>query len=285
MLARFDSAKNKDKKHKTETYHGKVAEAELRNWFRTFLPKRYGVTSGYVISPNLQGKEGFPHFDVIIYDQLESPILWTEENPDTTTQGSSTAIPVEYVRAVLEVKARWTADAAKKALVHLHDLDPLLQSIDDPSKPYKTHLSPNFFCGVIFFEICAEDEFSPSLLNKLVDPNLRGYIGGIVLRGENLPLELAGKIELFTTNQPQSTEIGKNKGSLIRQNTLPFSKSTQISENEHFGAMISWTGAAFSMWAFDILALLNGTYRKGFRSSMYGMTWRTSQKPESEESS
>jgi len=282
MLARFDSAKNKAKSHEVETYHGKVAEAELRNWLITFLPKRYGVTSGFIISPNEDRGKKFPHFDVIIYDQLESPILWIDENPDTTKQGTSAAIPVEHVRAVLEVKSRWTAKAAKDAVRHLHDLDDLLKSIDDPKERYKKHLPPSFFCGVVFFEVCTKDEFKPSLLGELVDANLRGYLGGIVLRGENLLPELAGNIELFVGDQPQVTDIGKNKVSLIRQNVLPFSSSIEISENRHIGAMVSWTGAAFSKWAFDILALLNGTYRQGFLSSKYGMTWRTSHKPKDE---
>lgn len=276
-LAQFDSAKNKAKDHEVETYHGKAAEAELRKWLQTFLPKRYAVTSGYIISPNEQGIEKFPHFDVIIYDQLEAPILWIEGNSDATTRGASMAIPVEYVGAVLEVKARWTATSARKAIEHLHDLDPVLKSIDAPEQPYKAHLSPKFFCEIVFFEVCIDDEFAPGLLDKLVDTNLRGYQGGIVLRGDTLPSELAGNITVCVSDRPLTNPVGKGKCSLLRNS--PFSNSVQISENEHLSIMLNWTGASFSGWAFDILALLNGTYRPGFISSRYGLTWRTPHRP------
>ena len=56
---------------KSKHFMAKVAEAELRKWLSGFLPKRYGVTSGYIVSPGLKSAEKIPHFDVIIYDQLE----------------------------------------------------------------------------------------------------------------------------------------------------------------------------------------------------------------------
>ncbi|MFZ1159553.1 MAG: DUF6602 domain-containing protein, partial [Candidatus Sulfotelmatobacter sp.] len=109
MLDAFDSAREKSGIHELETYHGTVAEAEVRKWLLTFLPKKYGVTSGYVVSPGRKSTVKAPHFDVVIYEQLESPILWVEGGPDASEQGRSLAIPVEYVRAVLEVKSRFTS--------------------------------------------------------------------------------------------------------------------------------------------------------------------------------
>jgi hypothetical protein len=47
MLDAFDRAREKSSLHEVATYHGKVAEAEFRKWLGSFLPKRYGVTSGY----------------------------------------------------------------------------------------------------------------------------------------------------------------------------------------------------------------------------------------------
>ncbi|MGD0383528.1 MAG: DUF6602 domain-containing protein [Thermoguttaceae bacterium] len=70
MLDAFDRAREKAKSHEVETFHGKVAEAELRKWLSSFLPKRYGVTPGYIVSIGLKSSEKSPHFDVIIYDQL-----------------------------------------------------------------------------------------------------------------------------------------------------------------------------------------------------------------------
>lgn len=279
MLAHFDSAKNKAKQHECETYHGGVAEAEIRKWLQTFLPKRYGVTSGYIISADQPEEIKSPHFDVIIYDQINSPTLWLEENPDTTRQGTSTALPAEHVRAVFEIKSRWTADSAKKAIEHLHDLDSLLVSTDDPNERYKKYLPLNFFCGVVFFEIKQTDKFNPKLLDNLIDANLRGYFGCIVLRGESLPSELAGIINLAVTTEQRQTYVHKDKISLIQENVGAHSNTIQISDIMHLGVRLMWSGSVFSSWAFDILTRLNGTYKTGCLSSTYVTTWRTSHDP------
>src|SRR5262245_32291332 len=105
LLDAFDAGKRKSKAHEVETYHGVVADAVLRQWLGEFLPKRFGVTPGYVVSQKESGKTKFPHFDVIIYDQLNAPILWVEDHPDVSEGGKSRAIPVELVRSVLEVKS------------------------------------------------------------------------------------------------------------------------------------------------------------------------------------
>ena len=66
---------------------------------------------------------------MIIYDYLESPVLWIEDNPDSSEQGHSLAIPVEYVRAVLEVKSTFCTKAVKDAIEHLSDLRPLMKAL------------------------------------------------------------------------------------------------------------------------------------------------------------
>jgi hypothetical protein len=119
MLDAFDRAKVKAKAHEVEVYHGKVAEATFREWLSSFLPKRYGVTPGYIVSPGLQSTRDLPHFDVIIYDHLESPVLWIEGSPDSTAQGTSRAIPVEFVLCVLEVKSGFSSTTTGQAIEHL----------------------------------------------------------------------------------------------------------------------------------------------------------------------
>src|SRR5882724_10504682 len=109
MLHTYDKAREFSKAHEVETYHGKVAEAEVRSWLLSFLPKKYGITSGYIVSPGRKITDKLPHFDVIIYDALESPVLWVEDSADASPQGQSRAIPVEFVRCVLEVKARFNS--------------------------------------------------------------------------------------------------------------------------------------------------------------------------------
>ena len=117
ILDAFDTAREQARAHEVETYHGRVAEAEIRKWLVQFLPKRYGVTSGYVVSPGLKSTDKTPHYDVIIYDQIESPVLWVEGNPDMTEHGRSRAIPVENVYAVLEVKSHYSSQTVNTTLL------------------------------------------------------------------------------------------------------------------------------------------------------------------------
>ena len=150
MLSAFDAAKEKGKKHEVEVYHGRVAEAEFRSWLSSFLPKRYAVTSGYIVSQGLDDTNKTPHFDVIIYDTFESPVLWVEDNPDLSAAGKSLAIPCEHVKAVLEIKSRFSNKTATDGIRHLGDLSPLMGGIDTPEERYKLYLPPNFFCGMVF---------------------------------------------------------------------------------------------------------------------------------------
>jgi hypothetical protein len=78
MFAEFDVARTHGKMHEIETWHGVVAEGLFRRWLADFLPWRFGVTSGYIISQNRLEDEKTPHFDVIIYDRLNAPVLWVE---------------------------------------------------------------------------------------------------------------------------------------------------------------------------------------------------------------
>ncbi|MBI4459393.1 MAG: hypothetical protein HY648_04975 [Acidobacteria bacterium] len=66
MLDIYDSAREKAKSHPVETFHGFAAEAQFRKWLEDFLPKRYGVTSGYIVSPGFGETEKTRHFDVIL---------------------------------------------------------------------------------------------------------------------------------------------------------------------------------------------------------------------------
>ncbi len=110
MVNKFKSAKDMSENRPTDTDKGKHAEALFREWLEQFLPARYGVTSGYIISQGdsvlssiaLKGK--LRHYDVIIYNRLDSPVLWTEKSPDHSPSGRIRAIPAEYVHGVLEVK-------------------------------------------------------------------------------------------------------------------------------------------------------------------------------------
>jgi len=269
MLDSFDRAREQAKAHEVEVFHGRVAEAEFRKWLGAFLPKRYGVTAGYVISQGLGSSEKAPHFDVIIYDQLEAPVLWIEDSPDASPQGRSLAIPVEYVKGVIEVKSSLSSTSAKDGLDHLADLLPVMRGQDAPDERYKLYLPPKFICGLAFFDAGVEAEFSEGTLSKFNSGiRLRGFFGGIVLRGAGHAVPASGRISLLRSLTPIESTIGPGKGSLLH---FCMTKSVEVAEDVHIGTMMMWNEAAFSQFAFDLVALLQGTYEVGRLSSFYGM--------------
>lgn len=269
MLDAFDQAREKARSHEVETYHGKVAESEFRKWLNEFLPKRYGVTSGYIVSSGLKSTEKTPHFDVIIYDQLESPVLWVEDFPDTSTQGRSLAIPVEYVRCVLEVKSDFSSKTVGEAMEHLKDLLPLMAGPDEPGERYKLHLPPTFCCGLVFFNLKIKNQYSEAALSKIISGmELRGFFGGLILRGEDHTKATAGKLTLMRSETPIESTVGKDKTSLL---FMGMSQSIQVSEKLHFGSMLMWSESGFSQFGFDLIAMMQGKYEVGRISSFYGM--------------
>jgi len=296
MLDAFDQAREKAEARKVETYHGKVAEARFREWLSRFLPKRYDVTSGYVVSQWALDHAKLPHFDVIIYDPLESPVLWVEDYSDLSSSGFSRALPAEHVQAVIEVKSSLDSSTTADALEHLSNLVPLLAGKDSPDARYKRYLPLDFFTAVVFFELRKKHEFSKVALNNLVPPKeLRGYFGGIVLRGEGLPTEKCGRIWMFPSNTELESSVGKGKGkeSLLTGSPwadsrpfttedcylgtiiTPWSDEQEVAQQlsrAHLSAQLRWDGAEFARFAFDLIALLKGTYQMSLPSSFHGLS-------------
>jgi hypothetical protein len=245
MLDAFDAGKRKAKGHEVQTYHGRVAEAVFRKWLSDFLPKRFDVTAGYVVSQGQRGEAKYPHFDVIIYDQFDSPILWVEDNPDVSEGGKSRAVPVEHVRSILEVKSTFDPGEAKEAMEHLRDLEPFYAGIDLPQERYKKYLSPRFFCGVVFFNAKEKDQNSQVAINHLVPSSgPRNFFGGVILRGEGRSEADSGRIKIGIETKPDEIVLH---------------------------GFMTWVPSAFSMFAFDLVALLNGTYVPGFLSSFHAV--------------
>jgi len=269
ILDAYDRAREQARSHEVETYHGKVAEAAIRKWLKDFLPGRYRVTAGYIISPGRSSKDKTPHFDVIIYDALESPVLWVEENADTSEQGRSLAIPVEYVRCVLEVKSSFTQKNVKHAIEHLADLKPLMNAVDDPSDPYQLHLSATFSCACVFVELREADASTTRALDALLGGlHLRGFLGGVVLRGDRHAQPQTGRLSLAQSEEPIERPFDPKTTSLLE---IGFSSTTRIADKVHVAALLDWSESAFSQFAFDLVAMLKGKFRPGRVSSFYGL--------------
>ena len=265
MLAAYDSARVHSAKRAVQTEHGNVAEAEFRKWLNEFLPKRYGVTSGYIISQGLPNSDYMVHYDVIIYDQLESPILWVDGSYDTSMQGRSLAIPVEYVRGVIEVKSSFRKKQVKTAIEQLAKLKPLMSFTEPKNHPLKVYLPWNFFCATVFFELRKEDERDFGAMDALLEASeLKGYYGGYILRSDTLDKYYSGKLSLIS----QDTDIEPRNVSLIHWAT---SKCKKVSDERYVRIILHHSETHFSEFAFDIIALLKGNYNANTISSFYGM--------------
>lgn len=266
MLGDLDRARDQSASHEIETFHGRVAEAAFRKWLEGFLPKRYGVTSGYVISQGLGTDDKLPHFDVVIFDRLLSPVLWIEDNPDSSEQGVSRAIPAEHVLAVLEVKTSLSKRAASQAVEHLFDLSRLMQGMDVPGERYPTYLPAAFSCGCVFFELRSADAFSGAIDALIGGARLRRFWGGVVLRGDGLAAEDTGRIS-FVQSEKRITAMSLEKG------TPPsfWMSGSQEVDGDHVAANLVWSSSGFAEFAFDLIALMNGTFQVGRLSSFHGL--------------
>jgi hypothetical protein len=243
---------------------GDVTEGVFRSWLEGFLPMRYGVTSGYIISSGLPASAPMKHFDVIIYDRLEAPVLWRDNNPDRSNQGLHRPIPAEYVRAVLEVKSTFNRESVRDAMRKLHELDPLLAGTDGPDELYPRYLPKNFACGVVFFRVASNTRVR--ILDQLVAPGLRGWLGGVVLaRAENELASHAGWIINVAGANPVEPW-----GADFSDNNI-MSKSQENEGGGHRAAGVLFDPSSFAWFAFTLLGALSAKNRAGFLPSMHAM--------------
>jgi len=217
MLYQVDIARKQSCGHIVEAWHGRVAEAVFREWLAQFLPKRFAVTSGYIISQAFTETAPTPHYDVIIYDQLAAPILWVERSPDSSVLGRAVAVPAEHVAAVIEVKSALTPATARDSVRKLREIQPLVLRHDDPD-PYHFYLPQHFSCGVVFFHLPRKHEFSAAALNNLLprDHHLNKYDGGMVLAGEGKDVGLTGRLDLVGGPEVVGrSNVGRHRASLF----------------------------------------------------------------------
>lgn len=117
ILAKYDLAKVQEASRPIKTGRGVAGEAAIREWLSSYLPTKYRVTSGYIIPDVIQTPDyKLYHHDVVIFDALNAPVLWTEGNPDQSELGRRRAIPAKYVHAVLEIKSSFGTDNAIDSL-------------------------------------------------------------------------------------------------------------------------------------------------------------------------
>jgi hypothetical protein len=268
MLDAFDKAREQSRAHEVETYHGRVAEAVCRKWLAGFLPSRYGVTSGYVVSSGLASSQKVPHFDVVIYDRLEAPVLWIEDNPDSSAQGRSLAIPVEHVCAILEVKSRFCRSTVRQAIEHLADLSPMMNGADESGERYPLHLPANFSCGCVFFELREADAADWGAMDAIIDGiALRGFWGGVILRAGGQSRPNTGRFGLTQSETPIE-RCPEGESPLL---DFGLGATRELAEKLHIGSLLRWSESAFAEFGFDLIAMMRGSYQTGRLSSFYGV--------------
>jgi len=121
----------------------------------------------------------------------------------------------------------------------------------------------------VFFDLNEEHQFSEAALAGLIEGvKLRGFFGGIILRGQGHKMDVTGKMLLTQSATPSESTIGKNKSSLLN---FGRTQSVKVTDNVHFGAMLMWSEFHFSQFGFDLIAMMQGTYEVGRISSFHGM--------------
>lgn len=64
--------------------HGNVAEEIFRNYRARFLPKKYGVAKGHILTHDLTYDGPLEEWDLIVYDISESPVLFVRDESGAT---------------------------------------------------------------------------------------------------------------------------------------------------------------------------------------------------------
>jgi hypothetical protein len=246
-----------------------IGEAAVRDWLVSFLPKRFGVVSGFIKSQNPTSKMS-SHFDVLIFDQVESPILWVDANPDKSTDRQSRVIPAEFVLGVIEVKSAFNKKTVQQGIDKLNELMPLMAKQNPIDDRYPRFLPSSTVLSMLFFELRASDAMDYSPLELIRDFRVpRSFLGPVILRCESFSEHATGLVDRL----PLPSEIATTwKDGGMLQNLISPPSSRQSASDDRL--MLAWFDLHFSRYAFDLLAHLKGSYLKNYASSFYGYDTR-----------
>lgn len=270
ILSVYDAAKESGKNRPVRTEHGSVGEGKFREWLSEFLPKKYAVTSGYIIPEKRVMSYTLRHYDIIIYDVFNSPVLFASNNPDHSDQGRHRAIPAKNVHAVFEVKAAFNSKSISDSLEKLQSLE---DCVNDLPKAFAS--------GAIFLEVLQDEQTSCKLAEKLLDI-IPGYFGGLILRAEGMDPLLSGYYTWLPSNTPTIPEMKlvRDPGILHRnldgepqlRDQGDYAMATSFDGIWNFDKGYSpvvkdvhllWSYNSFTSFVFDLLARMDGTYKPG----------------------
>ena len=160
---------------------------------------------------------------------------------------------------------------------------------------------------IVFFELRKEHQWDRNALNKLtLASELPHFMGGIILRGEDIPLEYSGLISLINAvSRDQNNEsvilpsTFEKKGwggednerdpSSMLDAMFAWGDACQVSETLSVRGDLLWGGVYFARFAFDFIDMMNGVYTPGHSRGSHGYSfsreefptkWRRDQKKE-----
>ncbi|MCJ8212060.1 hypothetical protein MUY27_20250 [Mucilaginibacter sp. RS28] len=135
------------------------------------------------------------------------------------------------------------------------------------SKPsihdYKFYLPKNFFCATVFFELHKSNEMDFGALDAFLEgSDLRNFYGGYILRPESHEKYSSGIVKFEYLHEDEKP----------RNRSLLFWAYSKCKKQGDFylRSRLNQSETYFSEFAFDIVALLKGTYKPYALSSMYG---------------
>jgi hypothetical protein len=276
MLDAYDRAQVHAAAQAVHVHHGVVGEAAVRDWLSDFLPKRFGVCAGYLRSQGLPHAHQSRHFDVIIYDQLEAPTLWIEENKDKAPAGRARIVPAEYVLAVIEVKSGFSTSTMRSAIEKLSELAPLMEGVDAPDERYPRFLPPNASLHTLFFEHRAVDQRSAEPPNLLRDARFtRPMYGAVILRSDSRHPDDTGIAKVQWGRDPMTPFGDLTTGACMTASEevewIEKIEDASKVEKMNLSAFLMWSDVQFGQFAFDLLALLQGGFQPGRSSSFHGI--------------
>ncbi|MFN0018005.1 MAG: DUF6602 domain-containing protein [Pirellulaceae bacterium] len=292
ILDEFNRSIRYNASRPVQTEHGVAGEAMLRNWLSTFLPRKFGVTSGYVIPDIMASNHTLYHFDVLIYDASNAPVLWVDGTYDDSAQGKKRAIPAKHVFAAFESKASLTARSAQESLAKLSQFNTVA-----------AHLPANFSCGSVFFKLDESLVNNLSILPSLIPAEpITGLWGGTVLSC-SLDQEMTGIISMlpFPENKEEAKSLDIPIAKPIAALKIRRNESGDVVVNEkgagvvafcgpdnkwHFiklygsmaygewcGVMLMWSHNGFAEFALDILSRLEGRRQRQPGEYMFGQVF------------
>jgi len=113
-----------------------------------------------------------------------------------------------------------------------------------------------------------DDASSELALGMMVNGiSLRGFFGGIVLRGEGHTAPVTGWIALTQSEKAIDLKLDGKPGHLLDWGST---KTVEVAEKVHIGGWIDWAEFYFAKFAFDLIAMIQGTYQPNRLSSLYG---------------